>query len=51
MFTLKKVSIKEVISLIASSDLRLYGDLRLPANHNAKMYALLQCCCERVLPV
>lgn len=39
MSPLKKVLIKEVISLIGSSELYLYevGDLRLSANHNAKI--------------
>lgn len=43
MFTLKKVSIKEVISLIASSELCVYGDLRLSANHNAKICYMCYC--------
>lgn len=43
MFTLKKVSIKEVISLIASSELFHYGYLRLSANHNAKICCMCYC--------
>lgn len=43
MFTLKEVSIKEVVSLIASSELCLYGDVRLSANHNAKISFKCNC--------
>lgn len=43
MFTLKKVSIKEVISLVASSELFHYGYLRLSANHNAKICYMCYC--------